>query len=367
LIGPGSVPERNGGSVVDEPRAPDREPPSLLSGRGRLKRSRAVVAAGIGIGVAAIAFALTPLQGRADFLLVGWLCATTAYLVAAGRIEGRRSVVDRLAGVLMVTAVVVCLVALGSVLIYTVVRGAKALSLEFFTHSMKGVGPRDTSGGAYHAIIGTLQEVLLASLISVPAGLLVAIYLTEYGTGPLAKAISTMVDVMVGIPSVIAGLFIYAFWVLALHQGFSGFAASLALSILMLPIVVRSAEEMIKLVPASLREASYALGIPRWRTLLRVVLPTASAGITTGVMLAVARVTGETAPLLLTSFGFDSIRTNPFSGPEESLPLFVFRQASSAFDTAIDRAWAAALTLIIVVVVLTVAARLLTLRNQLKS
>jgi phosphate transport system permease protein len=267
----------------------------------------------------------------------------------------------------MVTAAGVCLLALGSVLIYTVVRGARALSVDFFTHSMKGVGPRDTTGGAYHAIIGTLEEVLLATLLSVPAGLLVAIYLTEYGTGALAKAISAMVDVMVGIPSVIAGLFIYAFWVLALHQGFSGFAAALALSILMLPIVVRSAEEMIKLVPASLREASYALGITRWRTLLRIVLPTASAGITTGVMLAVARVTGETAPLLLTSFGFDSTRTNPFSGPEESLPLYVFRQASSAFDTAIDRAWAAALTLIVVVVLLTVAARLLTARNQLKS
>ncbi len=364
----GSVPERSAGSVpvVDEIPPPEATPSSLRSGRGRLRPWQSAAAAGIGVVVAAGAFAVTPMQGRADFILVAWLFGTIAYLAAAGRIEGRRSVADRLAGVLMVTAAAVCLVALGSVLIYTVVRGAKALSLDFFTHSMKGVGPRDTSGGAYHAILGTLEEVFLASLISVPAGLLVAIYLTEYGTGVLAKAVSAMVDVMVGIPSVIAGLFIYAFWVLALHQGFSGFAASLALSILMLPIVVRSAEEMIKLVPASLREASYALGIARWRTLLRVVLPTASAGITTGVMLAVARVTGETAPLLLTSFGFDSIRTNPFSGPEESLPLFVFRQASSAFDTAIDRAWAAALTLIIVVVLLTVAARLLTVRNQLK-
>jgi len=354
-------------TAVEEALPPHTGPPSLLSGKGRLKRSQAAVAVGVGVLVAAIAFVVTPLQGRADFLLVAWVFAILAYLFAAGRIEGRRSVVDRLAGVFMVTAVVVCLIALSAVLIYTIVRGTKALSLDFFTHSMKGVGPRDTSGGAYHAIIGTLQEVLLASLISVPAGLLVAIYLTEYGTGALAKAISVMVDVMVGIPSVIAGLFIYAFWVLALHQGFSGFAASLALSILMLPIVVRSAEEMIKLVPDSLREASYALGIARWRTLMRVVLPTASTGITTGVMLAIARVTGETAPLLLTSFGFDSTRTNPFSGPEESLPLFVFRQASSAFDTAIDRAWAAALTLIVIVVLLTVAARLLTIRNQLKS
>jgi phosphate transport system permease protein len=138
----------------------------------------------------------------------------------------------------------------------------------------------------------------------------------------------------------------------------------MALSILMLPIVVRSSEEMIKLVPATLREASYALGVSRWRTILKVVLPTASAGITTGVMLAVARVTGETAPLLLTEFGFDSINDNPFHGPQSALPLFVFNQASSAFSTAVDRAWAGALTLIAIVLLLTAAARFVTRRSQ---
>jgi len=280
-------------------------------------------------------------------------------------VEGRRSVSDRLAGVLMATAVGLSMLALGSVLVYTAVRGVKAMSLDFFTHSMNGVGPRDTTGGAYHAIVGTLEQVLLAALISVPSGLVVAVYLSEYGHGRLAAAVRTVIDVMVGIPSVVAGLFIYAFWVLGLGRGFSGFAAALALSILMLPIVVRSAEEMIKLVPDSLREASYALGIARWRTVLRVVLPTASAGITTGVMLAVARVTGETAPLLLTAFGFDAIHNDPFHGPQSSLPLFVFSQASSAFENAVDRAWAGALTLIAVVLLLTVAARLVTRRNRL--
>jgi phosphate transport system permease protein len=177
--------------------------------------------------------------------------------------------------------------------------------------------------------------------------------------------VRVLIDMMVGIPSIVAGLFVFAFWVLALHRGFSGFAAAIALSVIMLPIIVRSAEEMIKLVPANLREASYALGIPRWRTVLRVVLPTASAGITTGVMLAIARVTGETAPLLLTAFGFDSIHTDPFHGPQSSLPLFVFSQAGSAFTTAVNRAWAGALTLIVVVLLLTVAARLVTRRNRL--
>jgi phosphate transport system permease protein len=276
-------------------------------------------------------------------------------------------VVDRLASVLMVTTVGICLLALGSVLVYTVARGVKAMDWYFFTHSMNGVGPRDDAGGAYHSIVGTLQQVLLAALLAVPSGLLVAVYLTEYGRGRLASVVRTVIDVMVGIPSIVAGLFIYAFWVLGLGRGFSGLAAAMALSILMLPIVVRSAEEMIKLVPAALREASYALGIPRWRTILRVVLPTASAGITTGVMLAVARVTGETAPLLLTAFGFDSIRNDPFSGPQSALPLFVFSQASSAFETAVDRAWAGALTLIAVVLLLTVAARLVTRRNRLTS
>ena len=332
---------------------------------GRLTTAQAVGAAGAGIALAAVAFAVTPLQGRAGFLLVAYLGGTAAYLAAAARVESRRSVVDRLAAVLMVSTIGVCLLALGSVLIYTVARGIKALDWYFFTHSMNGVGPRDDAGGAYHSIVGTLQQVLLAALLSVPSGLLVAIYLTEYGRGRLASLVRTVIDVMVGIPSIVAGLFIYAFWVLGLKRGFSGLAAAMALSILMLPIVVRSAEEMIKLVPSSLREAAYALGIPRWRAIIRVVLPTASAGITTGVMLAVARVTGETAPLLLTAFGFDSINNDPFSGAQSSLPLFVFTQASSAFATAVDRAWAGALTLIAVVLLLTVAARLVTRRSRL--
>ncbi|HWI02606.1 MAG TPA: phosphate ABC transporter permease PstA [Acidimicrobiales bacterium] len=338
--------------------------PSALRS-GRMSAGQAAAAAGGGVVLTGVAFAVTPLQGRAGFLVLGYVAGVAAYLLAAARLESRRSVVDRLAAVLMVTTVGVCLLALGSVLLYTVARGVKAMDWYFFTHSMNGVGPRDDAGGAYHSIIGTLQQVFLAAVIAVPSGLLVAIYLTEYGRGGLASLVRTVIDVMVGIPSIVAGLFIYAFWVLGLGRGFSGFAAALALSILMLPIVVRSAEEMIRLVPAELREASFALGIPRWRTILRVVLPTASAGITTGVMLAVARVTGETAPLLLTAFGFDSIKNDPFSGPQSSLPLFVFSQASSAFTTAVDRAWAGALTLIAVVLLLTVAARLVTRRNRL--
>jgi phosphate transport system permease protein len=257
------------------------------------------------------------------------------------------------------------LLPLGLVLGYTVYRGVGALSVEFLTHSQKGVGPFDSNGGAYHAIVGTLEQVALASVMAVPVGLLTAVFVTEYGRNRLAGAVRFVVDVMTGLPSIVAGLFIFAFWVLALHKGFSGFSAGMALAILMMPIVVRASEEMLKLVPNDLREASYALGVPRWRTILSVVLPSASAGLTTGIILAVARVTGETAPLLLTAFGFDAIRTNPFSGPQSALPLFVFNQAGSAFAVAVARAWAGALTLITIVLLLTVLARLLTRRNRL--
>jgi len=275
-------------------------------------------------------------------------------------------VIDRLATVGLGLSVAVALVPLVAVLGYAVSRGARGLSLHFLTHSMKGVGPLDRAGGAYHAIIGTLEQVAIASTLAVPLGLLVAVYTVEFGRGRLRSTVRLLVEVMTGIPSIVAGLFIFAFWVLGLHQGFSGLAAGLALAVLMLPVVTRSSEEMLKLVPDDLREASYALGVSRWRTIVSVVLPSASSGITTGVMLALARVTGETAPLLLTAFGFDAVRTSPLAGPQSGLPLFVFSQASSAFEVAVRRAWAGALTLIAVVLVLTAAARVISSRSYAK-
>ena len=290
----------------------------------------------------------------------------TAAVALRGR-SGRRRATNAVMCALLTLTLVVALAPLVAVLAYTVNRGRHALSGSFLLHSMRGVGPLDSNGGEYHAILGTLEQVGLASLIAVPFGLLVAIYIVEYGRGRLRTAVRFLIDVMTGIPSIVAGLFVFAFWVLGLHRGFSGLAASLALAVLMLPIVVRSSEEMLKLVPDELREASYALGVPRWRTVVSVVIPTASAGITTGVMLAVARVTGETAPLLLTTFGYDAIRTSPFKGPQSALPLYVFSQAGSAFDVAIRRAWAGALTLIIAVLILTVIARVVTSRSRVRG
>jgi phosphate transport system permease protein len=333
--------------------------------RPSLSRSQLGMVGAGAIGVTALLFAVAPFQGVLDFLLVAYLMYLAAQTGVSYAVEGPRSAKNRLALTLVVSALFLALVPLVAVLSYTVQRGLEAISPGFFTHSMSGVGPLENAGGAYHAIIGTVEQVLIASIISIPVGLLAAIYIVEYGRGLLAYWVRFFVDVMTGLPSIVAGLFIFAFWVLGLHKGFSGFAAGMALAILMLPIVVRASEEMLKLVPDDLREASYALGVPRWRTILSVVLPSASAGLTTGIILAVARVTGETAPLLLTAFGFDAIRTNPLSGPQSGLPLFVFTQAGSAFAVAVNRAWAGALTLIAIVLLLTVIARLLTRRNRL--
>lgn len=337
----------------------------------RALKQRSVPRAGLAsavaaaVAVAVLLFAVTPMQGQADFVVFAAMLVVAVVVGLTWIIEGRRRAVDRLATSAAFVALALTLLPLGFTLGYTAYRGAKRISADFLTHSMAGVGPLSPQGGIYHAIIGTLEQVLLASAIAVPLGLMVAIYVTEYGHNALGTAIRFLIDVMTGIPSIVAGLFVLAFWVLALGQGFSGFAGSMALAILELPIVVRSAEEMLRLVPGSLREASYALGVPRWKTILYVVLPTARTGITTGVMLAVARVMGETAPVLLVVGNNNFIHTNPFSGPQASLPLYVFQNAGSSSDFDVDRAWAAALTLIVMVVVLYVAARLLTRRNAL--
>jgi phosphate transport system permease protein len=283
------------------------------------------------------------------------------------RTPRRRAVKDKAFGVLTWGAFAVALVPLVSVVWLVVSKGAARFDIEFLTHSMRGIGARDPNGGAYHAILGTLEQVALASVIAIPIGLLAAVYVVEHGRGPLVPAIRFVTDVMTGVPSIVAGLFVFTFWVLALGQGFSGFAAALALAILMLPTVVRTTEVVLALVPDSLREASLALGVPRWKTVVRVVLPTAMSGITTGIVLAVARVTGETAPLLLTALNFDSINTNPFHGQQAGLPTYVFAQAAQPGQAPLDRAWAGALTLLLLVFVLNLVARLIARRTQLKG
>jgi phosphate transport system permease protein len=283
----------------------------------------------------------------------------------SGTLSFRRRATDRIATVGTLLALLLTLIPLTLVVGYVVTRGAERFSGRFLTSSMAGVGPLDAGGGISAAIIGTLEQVLVASVIAVPLGLLVAIYLTEYGGSRFATAVRFLIDVMTGIPSIVAGLFILAFWLIELGHGFSGFAGALALSILELPIVVRTSEQMIQLVPNSLREASYALGIPKWRTILRVVLPTAATGIVSGIMLAVARVIGETAPVLLVIGNNNFVNGDVFRHAQASLGVFIYQGALSSSDFDVDRAWAAALTLILIVFALYAAARLLTRRDKL--
>jgi phosphate transport system permease protein len=332
--------------------------PSSLRGASLPKWSPWAIAAGavavaVGIGLGA------GLDSKVQWGLIAAILFVLGTYGIAARVEGRRQAKDRVATSLVWVCFLVAVVPLASLIWETVKRGTKVFDVYFLTHSMGVVADTETGGGIYHAIIGTLEQVGIAALIAVPVGVLTAIYLVEYGRGKLAKAVTFFVDVMTGIPSIVAGLFILSFWILILDMGYSGFAGSLALSILMMPVVVRSTEEMLKLVPNELREASLALGVPKWRTIIKVVLPTSIGGITTGVMLAVARITGETAPVLLLVWGTNFINTNPFSDPQASLPLYIYQQYanSAGSGAAYDRAWAAALALIAFVMILNLAAR----------
>ncbi|MEK2476500.1 phosphate ABC transporter permease PstA [Streptomyces noursei] len=336
---------------VAEPRPP------LALKQSRLPRWTlpvlALVAVGAGCGIGLVA----GLDSTVQWGLIAALLFVLATYLLTTAVEGTRQAKDRLATSAVWTAFLLAVVPLASLLWETVARGTKVLDGYFLSHSMGTLPDALPGGGVYHAIIGTLEQVGLATLIAAPLGLLTAIYLVEYGRGRLAKVVTFFVDVMTGIPSIVAGLFVLSVWILILGFGPSGFAGSMALAILMMPVVVRSTEEMLKLVPNELREASLALGVPKWRTILKVVLPTSIGGITTGVMLAIARITGETAPVLLLVWGAKTINNNPFDGAQQSLPLYVFQQWQQGSDASYDRAWAAALVLIAFVMVLNLVAR----------
>ncbi|GAB2624892.1 phosphate ABC transporter permease PstA [Streptomyces capparidis] len=343
-------------TVTDKPTADAVAPlPASLAGN-RLPAWAPLVTA---LGAVAVAVAVGLPVG-----LSGIQCGLVAALLfiagvhgLSARIEGNRRAKDRLATNLVWGCFLLAVIPLLSLLEYTIRKGVKVLDGYFLTHSMNGVATIEPGGGIYHSLLGTLEQVGLATLIAAPIGLLTAVYLVEYGRGPLAKAVTFFVDVMTGIPSIVAGLFILSFWIIWLDFGYSGFAGSMALAILMMPVVVRSTEEMLKLVPNELREASLALGVPKWLTILKVVLPTAIGGIVTGLMLAVARITGETAPVLLLVYGANTINGNPFEEPQDSLPLYIFQQWKNGNDASYDRAWAAALVLISLVMLLNLLAR----------
>lgn len=285
--------------------------------------------------------------------------------------EQSRKVTDRVMTGVIWASFVLAMAPLVSLLWTVVSSGAGRMSVDFLSLSMRGIFGGNPDGGIYHAIMGTLIITGWAIVISVPVGLLTAIYLVEYGRGPLARAVTFFVDVMTGIPSIVAGLFVVALFTLIFGPAARfGFMGSVALSVLMIPVVVRSGEEMLKLVPNELREASYALGVPKWLTIVRVVLRTSVAGLTTGVLLAVARVIGETAPLLVAVGVTDSINFNAFEGRMMTLPVFAYRQYYAGYatcqpddvdcivDIGFQNAWGAALTLIVLVMLLNIAGRL---------
>ncbi|MEV6973998.1 phosphate ABC transporter permease PstA [Kitasatospora sp. NPDC093806] len=324
-------------------RLPKWTPPAVAAG---------AVVLGCGIG------AVGGLESKLQWGLISAVLFVVISYVLSAQVEGRRQAKDRLATSVVWVAFILAVIPLLSLTVYTVQQGIKVVDGNFLSHSMRGVRQSGPGGGIYHALIGTLQQVGLATLMAAPIGLLTAVYLVEYGRGKLAKAVTFFVDVMTGVPSIVAGLFVLSVWNLALGFNYSGFSGSLALAILMLPVVVRSTEEMLKLVPNELREASYALGVPKWKTILRIVVPTAIGGITTGVMLAVARITGETAPVMLLVFGADYINSSPFDGPQQSLPMYIWQQYNQvANQYGYARAWGAALVLIAFVMGLNLIAR----------
>jgi phosphate transport system permease protein len=276
----------------------------------------------------------------------------------------RRRLVNAIATTWMVGAIALALVPLGLILGYVVIRGSSVVNWGFLTKDVPII-TTIPGGGIWPAIGGTVFVTGVAAVMAVPLGVLAAIYLNEYGRQrPLARLIRFMADVMTGVPSIVMGLFVAMIWVSAgVHAGYSTFAGALALGCLMLPIVIRSTEEMLKLVPDDLRQASDALGARRSRTVARVVLPAALPGIVSGSMLAIARAAGETAPLLFTIFGAQrTLQTNLFHGTNTALPFVIWQNAQQPFAAAQDRAWGAGLTLIALVFLCTMVARLVSAR-----
>ena len=332
------------------------EPETLQ--HARLPRQAPVIVAVIAAGLGGLVWLL---QGSVGLGLFAAAAAYVVVLVVWSRlVEGGRGATDRLVTSLVWLAFAGAVVPLGW-LLFTVIReGAPVVNPAFLTYSMRNV-LGDAQGGLYHALIGTLLITLMAAAISVPVGIFVAIYLVEYGRGSrLARTITFLVDVMTGIPSIVAGLFALSLFVLIFGPAIRfGFGGSVALSLLMIPTVVRSTEEMLRLVPTDLREASYGLGVPKWRTIVKVVLPTALSGIVTGVVLAISRVIGETAPLLVVAGFTDSVNTNLFDGRMMTLPVFIYTQYTASTPKGLSYAWGGALVLIAIVMVLNLVARII--------
>lgn len=302
--------------------------------------------------------------GWLGFWLVAYLLFVAIYFFVTYERLGRLAAVDRVVTVATWTAMVVVLVPLVWIILYVVTKGLPGLSWGFFVHTQRGITPEmpAAAGGAAHAIVGTIEQVGIALLISLPLGTMTAIFLAE-GRSRLRRVVRIFVDAMSGMPSIVSGLFIYATLIIPLAKdnrffGFDGFMASLALSVTMMPTICRTVEVVLRLVPAGLREAGLALGSSRARVVWSVVLPTASSGVATAAILGIAREAGETAPLLFTAFGYNLMNANPFRTPQESLPLFIYRFVREPLVSSIDRGFTGALVLMLLILALFVLARI---------
>ena len=286
--------------------------------------------------------------------------ATMASGDLAGRLSKPRRAKDRAFTFFMWACGVLAMLPLLFIVAYVVAKGAKALNVDFFTK--EPAAPGETGGGIVQSFIGTGLIVGMAAAFSIPLGILAAVYLSEYGRGRFASAVRFVAEILLSTPSIVAGAFIWAVVVVALGN-FSAVAGAIALTVLMWPIVARATEEILKLVPQELREGALALGIPRLRVILRVVLPTAGAGIFTAIMLAVARGLGETAPILLTALGNEFINTNPLQ-PTDAVPLRVYNYARTPVLAQHELAWGGAIMLLVGVLALSITARILSNRQQ---
>ncbi len=314
------------------------------------------------LAIASLLFGwIAPLSGIAGFIVVAFLAFVGVYSLLMSIAADGREVLDRVMTVVLCSAGVILFSALLFVVVFTMVRGWDALAhANFFFQDMEFAGPLDALdvGGIAHAIVGTLIQIGIALAISIPLGIVTALFLNEVG-GRFARFVRTIVDAMTALPSIVAGLFIYASFILALGTQRSGFAASLAITVMMLPIIIRASDVVLRLVAGNLREASYALGASKWRTVWHVVLPTARSGLVTAIILGTARGIGETSPVLLTSGMTSVMNTNPFDGPMISLPLQVFSFVKSPEPNMIARGFGTAAVLLVVVLVLFAFARVL--------
>jgi phosphate transport system permease protein len=317
------------------------------------------------VGSAASAAALTWLlfsavawNGAFGAVLIWYAAFIVIYRSVARAVHGHLVATDRVMTVVFSTGAALAFIPLVMIIVFVVSKGLKYLTTGFFTQTLESVGPQDKGGGAFHSIVGTLEQVGLAAAFAIPLAILTAVYLNEV-KGRMARGVRFVIDSMSGLPSIVAGLFVYSFWVVELGKGFSGFAGSMALVVLFIPTVTRASEEMLRIVPDSLREASLALGAPQWKTVLKVVLPNSRTGLISAAILGTARAIGETAPMVLTVLGSSALNWNVFSQNQDDLPLFILKLIRSPNETQIARAWTAALVLVVLVLLLFTLARLL--------